>query len=147
MKDLFNKALAAVISPLFFSFFMGWVMYTPMEEREYECCYMDLSEGFIMMLMPSLPIYLVFGLLGAFLVDKVTDMLQIKRFVYVVQLFMYILVAILPGMFLAVVSEGIEWTVVFAMYSVPAALIYYHVFLFLHYCEKGRMKRLNRHGA
>lgn len=141
MKDLYNKALAAIISPLFFALFMGWAMYTPMEEREHECCYMNFSDGFVMTIMPSIPIYLVFGLLGAYLVDKATDALKIERCMYLFQLLMYTLIAILPGMFLAIASEGIGLTLVFSIYSVPAALIYYHIFLFLHHLEKWRNKR------
>ncbi|MFC7786061.1 hypothetical protein [Rossellomorea sp. GCM10028870] len=147
MKDLYNKALAAIISPLFFALFMGWAMYTPIEEREYECCYMNVSDGFVMTIMPSIPIYLVFGLLGAYLIDRVTDALKIKRNVYLFQLLMYSLIAILPGMFLAIASEGIGLTLLFAIYSVPATLIYYHVFLFLHHFEKFRNKRRKLHEA
>jgi hypothetical protein len=147
MKDLYNKALAAIISPLFFALFMGWAMYTPIEEREYECCYMNVSDGFVMTIMPSIPIYLVFGLLGAYLIDKVTDALKIKRNVYLFQLLMYMSIAILPGMFLAIASEGIGLTLLFAIYSVPATLIYYHVFLFLHHFEEFRNKRRKLHEA
>ncbi|MGM0854937.1 MAG: hypothetical protein ACQEWI_20415 [Bacillota bacterium] len=147
MKDLYNKALAAIISPLFFALFMGWALHTPMEEREYECCYMNYSDGFVMTIMPSIPIYLVFGLLCAYLIDKVTDALKIKRNVYLFQLLMYALIAILPGIFLAIASEGIGLTLLFSIYSVPATLIYYHVFLFLHHFEKCRNNRRKLHEA
>jgi hypothetical protein len=141
MKDLYNKALAAFISPLFFALFMGWAMYTPMEEREYECCYMNFIDGFVMTIMPSIPIYLVFGLLGGYLIDKVTDALRMKRRVYLFQLMLYIIVAVFPGLFLGVTSDGLGLTMVFAIYSVPATLIYYHVFLCLHHFEKFSNKR------
>ncbi|MGE6754620.1 hypothetical protein ACQKFO_14290 [Rossellomorea sp. NPDC071047] len=147
MKDLYNKALAAVISPLFFALFMGWALYTPMEEREHECCYMNFSDGLVMTIMPSIPIYLVFGLLGGYLIDRATDALKMKRNVYLFQLLMYTLIAILPGMFLAIASEGIGLTLLFAMYSVPATLIYFHVFLLLHHFEKFRNKRIKLHEA
>lgn len=136
MKDLYNKALATVISPLFFALFMGWALYTPMEEREFECCYLNYSEGFVMTFMPSIPIYIVFGLLAAYLIDKVTDVLNIKRHMYWFQLLMYTLIALLPGIFLAIASEGIGLMMFFSIYCVPATLIYYHVYLFLRYFEK-----------
>ena len=147
MKDLYNKALATIISPLFFALFMGWAFHTPMDEREYECCYQSFSEGFFLSIMPSLPIYIVFGLLGAYLVDKTTEVLKIKRYLYLFQLLMYTLLAILPGLFLAIASEGIGWTLIFTLFSVPASLIYYHIFLFLHHFEKWRNSRRKRQEA
>jgi hypothetical protein len=113
----------------------------PMEEREYECCYMNFIDGFVMTIMPSIPIYLVFGLLGGYLIDKVTDALRMKRRVYLFQLMLYIIVAVFPGLFLGVTSDGLGLTMVFAIYSVPATLIYYHVFLCLHHFEKFSNKR------
>ncbi|PFG04576.1 hypothetical protein [Bacillus sp. es.034] len=147
MKDLYNKALATIISPLFFALFMGWALHTPMDEREYECCYMNVSEGFFMTIMPAIPMYIVFGLLGAYLVDKGTDALKIKRYLYLFQLLMYTLLAILPGMFLAIASEGFGWIFIFSLFSVPASLIYYHIFLFLHHFEKWRNSRRKRKAA
>ncbi|BCB05807.1 hypothetical protein [Bacillus sp. KH172YL63] len=141
MKDLYNKVLAAIISPIFFSLVMGWMMHTPMEEREYECCYLGFLEGFLMLLMPSLPIYIVFGLLAAYVVDRIMEALNIKRFSYLVQLILYAMSGLLPALFLGLISEGIQWTLIYALYSVPAALIYYHIFLGLHYFEKFRNKR------
>ncbi|MCA1061445.1 hypothetical protein LCL96_21240 [Rossellomorea aquimaris] len=141
MIDLYNKALAVIFSPIIFSLFMGWMMHTPIEQREYDCCYMDFLDGFLMSIMPSIPLYLVFGLLAAYLIDRISEFYSIKRFRYFFQLFLYILSGLMPALFLGLAAGDIMWTWIFFIYCIPAAVIYYHVFLILHYREKFKNKR------
>jgi hypothetical protein len=110
LKDVYNGFMAIFISTLIFSLLMGGVFYTPANEREFECCYLDFWSSSIKVSMVVLPIYFVFGLLGAYLVDRLTAAFKVKKKLYLFQLLMYTIIALLPALFLGVASEDLHYT-------------------------------------
>jgi len=124
------KFYAVILSSIIISGIWGWFSSTPEKERVYECCYTGALEGFVISLPITFICYVIFGIGFAYIIDELTKVFLIKKFIYVFQFIMFTIAGIVVAMILAV-NEGFGLTMFYALFSVPASLLYFHVLFFI----------------
>ncbi len=128
--NFLNKFYAVILSAIMISGTWGWFSSTPEEERVYECCYTGAFEGFLISLSITFTCYMIFGLGFAYIIEELTKMFHINKFIYLFQLIMYIIAGFVVAMIFAV-TQSIELTMFYALFSVPAFFLYFHVLFFI----------------
>ncbi|MEH6937800.1 hypothetical protein V7056_08045 [Bacillus sp. JJ664] len=128
--NFLNKFYAVILSAIMISGIWGWFSSTPEKERVYECCYTGVFEGFVISLPITFTCYMIFGIGVAYIIDELTKVFHIKKFIYVFQFIMFTIAGVVVAMIFAIM-ESIGLTMFYALFSVPASLLYFHVLFFI----------------
>ncbi len=131
--NFLNKFYAVILSTIMISGIWGWFSSTPEKERVYECCYTGAFEGFVISLPITFTCYVIFGIGVAYIIDELTTVFHIKKFIYVFQFIMFTIAGIVVAMIFAV-TESIGLTMFYALFSVLASLLYFHILFIVRLC-------------